>query len=92
MDFARRLTQNTYFCTAQFRRGSPELDFNSHRAGTGEKTKYHSLEVREQGKSYVNIDISKIDYQIAREGLRFLKKGSTLRQVFEGPIHEVQYC
>ena len=51
--------------------GSLELDFNSGRGGTVEKTKDHSLEVREQVKNYENIDISKIDYQIEREGLRF---------------------
>ena len=51
--------------------GSPELDFNSRRGGTVKKTKDHSLEVREQVKTYENINISKIDYQIEREGLRF---------------------
>ena len=51
--------------------GSLELDFNSGRGGTVEKTKDHSLKVREQVKTYENIDISKIDYQIKREGLRF---------------------
>ena len=36
--------------------GSPELDFNSWRGGTDKKTKDHSLEVREQGKTSVNTD------------------------------------
>ena len=54
--------------------GPLELDFNSGRDGTVEKTKDHSLKVREQVKTYENIDISEIDYQIEREGLRFWKK------------------
>ena len=62
--------------------GSLELDFNSGRGGTVEKTKDHSLEVREQGKTDVNIDISKTDYQIEREGLIFPNRSINFARCF----------